>query len=242
MAFPKIVLSLMVVALATGTTFADQCRTEGLRVGGTVVGDEYDYVYDIVTEADCVNICNNNDECNAVNWYPDYQACLMQKESLLTHKDQLSTIEDPLTVYIIVKGCTGQEQPETKPVEPESEPQPNPPLSELEPEQQERFKRQAVDCRQEGVLVGGSPLGSYTFNVTEDQCFDMCAENDECKAFNYFPEHQEACLLQGDSLASVPGLETVQFNQTVYVIVKGCSGQVGDWTPPPASDVVFGSA
>jgi hypothetical protein len=87
------------------------CRSENLRVGGTV-SEQLEHVE---TEKECVKACEERDDCQAVNYFPQHQICWPQQESLLTDAKSLSTVEDELTNYIIVKGCGGHsttEQPE----------------------------------------------------------------------------------------------------------------------------------
>jgi phenylpyruvate tautomerase PptA (4-oxalocrotonate tautomerase family) len=201
------------------------CRKEGLLVGGTVVNSEY--IFDVASEADCVAKCNEMEKCTAVNYFPDYKACLPQEESLATHQRSLHAAQNPLTAYVIVKGCTGNV--------PEPEFEPEYPTAELVPD---RRKRQTEGCRKEGLVVGATYIGEgYLLGVTtEEECIEKCNAKPECNAVNYFQIH-EACLLHRESLVTdVESLETGKDDSAVYVVVKGCTGSLPDPRPQPVAE------
>jgi len=121
------------------------CRLQDVLVGGEVVNNAY--IENIASEEACVEECNKLEQCNAINYFPEQQACLPQIQTLANaeDKDRLSSREEPGTVYVVVKGCTGPiekpanilppaERPTGEPEpEPTGEPEPEP-TGEPEPE------------------------------------------------------------------------------------------------------------
>lgn len=156
----------------------------------------------------CVQKCNDEAECKAINYFSSHQACLLQSDSLNDEQKPESRDEEG-TTYVIVRGC-GDAGPEPQPEEPE--------------EPSARRKRNA-DCKKENVLVGGTVVGDgYVMDVKSlDDCVRKCNELPECKAVNYFSA-QEACLPQSDTLNDEQKPESRDEEGTTYVIVKGCEG------------------
>jgi len=91
---------------------SEGCRKEGLLVGATYIGSGY--INEVKSEQECIEKCNAEQECNAINYFPQNEDCLLQRETLISDVDRLHWRKDESAVYVIVKGCTGS-MPEPKP-------------------------------------------------------------------------------------------------------------------------------
>jgi phenylpyruvate tautomerase PptA (4-oxalocrotonate tautomerase family) len=205
------------------------CRKEGLLVGATYIGEGY---INGVSEQECIEKCNAEQECNAINYiaYSNVKLCLLQRETLITDVDSIHTRQDKSAVYVIVKGCTGSiplpnpdliepELPEpTEEEETNQEPEPEAPTESEQSTAETRSiasiaaavaagkhrpKRQTKGCRKEGLMVGGTVIkNEYIFEMATEA--DCVAKCNELETCVAvnYFPEHQACLPQEESLAT----------------------------------------